>query len=116
MNNRVFTKFRKNSDGFWDKYRWFIIIFLLALFCDAVSTIRFMLQDGADMELHFAIRVVSKIFGPILGLLIAVAAKMLAAMFVAIYCRRFAAYIFLVATIISFWAAWYNIWGIKIQL
>jgi len=109
LANSILARFHENCYGFWGKYHWFIIIFLLALFCDAASTVHFMLQDGANMELHFAIRVVSKMFGPVAGPLIGVVAKLMAAMVAAIYCRRFAVYIFLAATIISFWAAWYNL-------
>jgi len=51
-------------------------------------------------------------FGPVAGPLIGVAAKLAAAMVVAIYCRRFAGHVFVAATMISLWAAWYNVWGI----
>ena len=74
----------------------------------------FMLIEGPDAEMHLAIRFVSEIFGPIAGLLIGAIGKAVAGLFVGIFCRRFAGYIFVTASIISFWAAWYNIWGFRL--
>ena len=42
--------------------------------------------------------------------------KVSAGIIVAIYLRRFAIYIFVTASVISFWAAWYNMWGHKIYI
>ncbi|MHC4271578.1 MAG: hypothetical protein ACYST2_04620 [Planctomycetota bacterium] len=113
----VFTKtnirdrFLQNHTGFWQMYRWFIAIFIVAIFCDALSTIHFMNRIGIEAELHPAFYLVSKIFGPNLGPMLGAAGKVMAGFAVAIYCRQYAAHIFLAASIISFWAAWYNIWG-----
>lgn len=114
MANWLTTKLKENSWGFWKDYRWFIIVFVIALFCDAAGTIHFMLIEGPDVEIHPVIRLVSKILGPVAGPLIAAVGKAFAGILVCIYCRRFAAYIFVAASIISFWAAWYNLWGFKI--
>jgi len=91
-----------------------MLLFVIALFCDAASTIHSMLIEGPDVEIHPVIRLVSRTLGPVAGPLVATAGKTLAGLLVAIYCRRFAAYIFVTASIISFWAAWYNIWGFKV--
>jgi hypothetical protein len=104
------TKFSENYRGFLKDYRWFIAVFVLALFCDAASTIHFMLIAGTDVEMHPLIRMVSKILGPVAGPLLAAVAKAVAGVIVCIFCRRFAAYIFVIASVISFWAAWHNTW------
>lgn len=114
LTNRLITKFRENYCGFWKDCRWFIVIFVLALFCDAGSTIHFMLREGPDIEIHPAIQFVSGILGPIAGPLLAAVGKAVAGVLVCIYCRRWAAYILVTASIISFWASWYNIWGFKV--
>ena len=100
--------------AFWGRYRWFIIIYLFSLVCDSASTIFVMLKEGVDVETHLAIRFVSKIFGPVIGPLIGLFGKVVASIFVAIYCKRFAIYIFVAVIILSLWAAWYNIWGINV--
>jgi hypothetical protein len=73
-----------------------------------------MLKDGAEFEIHVAVKFVSRLFGSIAGPLIGGIAKILAGIMVAIYCRKFALYLFVVASIISLWAAWYNIWGVNV--
>jgi hypothetical protein len=111
---RIKNRFIQNHTGFWMTYRWFIGVFIIAVFCDALSTIHFMNRFGIEGELHPAYYLVSKALGPNLGPLIAAVGKAIAGFAVAIYCRQFAVHIFLAASIISFWAAWYNIWGLHI--
>jgi hypothetical protein len=107
-------KFRENSRGFWKDYRWFLVVFVFAVCCDAASTIHFMLVEGPDAEIHVAIRYLSRIVGPIVGPLFGAGSKILAGIIVGIYCRRYAGYIFAAASIISLWAAWYNLWGFRV--
>ena len=73
-----------------------------------------MLKDGPDFELHIGFVFVSRLFGPIFGPLLGGIAKIVAGIIVSIYCRKFAPYILLAGSIISFWAAWYNIWGVNL--
>jgi hypothetical protein len=100
-----------HAKDFWRANVWILVVFVAALLADGISTIYFMLHEGADTELHPAVNFVSRIAGPVLGPLIAVACKAIAGIIVAIYWRRIAAFILLLVSIISFWAAWYNIWG-----
>ena len=114
MASWLVNKFRENFRGFLHHYRWFIAVFILALLCDAASTIHFMLIEGPEVEIHPIIRFISKALGPVVGPVIAAIGKALAGIVVCVFCRRFAAYIFTAASIISFWAAWYNMWGYKV--
>jgi hypothetical protein len=117
MPNIVVEKFKENYKYVLSTYRWLIAIFIIALICDGASTIYFMLAEGAKSEAHPVVRFVSlKMFGPIFGPLTGVACKAIAGLAVAIYLKRFAPYIFIAASIISFWAAWYNVWGWKIYV
>jgi hypothetical protein len=112
--NGIKDRFVQNHTGFWQAYRWFIAVFIIAIFCDALSTIHFMNRIGIEAELHPAFYLISRIFGPNFGPLLGAAGKAIAGFAVAIYCRQFAAHILLAASIISFWASWYNIWGMHI--
>ena len=108
------ARFRNNARGFWGAYRWLLIVFVVSLFCDAASTIYFMIKLGPELEIHPMVRIAARIAGPVAGPLLGASAKALAGILVAIYCRRFAAYILILASLISFWAAWYNVWGIEL--
>ncbi len=111
MTHWVAAKFRINSVGFWNKFRWLIIIFVMALLCDAMSTIYFMQRTGPEAELHPGIKFMSELLGSVAGPLVGMVLKAVAGVTVAIYLRKFAAHIFLAGSVISYWAAWYNIWG-----
>jgi uncharacterized membrane protein len=89
-----------------------LIVFVVSLLCDAASTINFMVKLGPELELHPMVRIAARIVGPVAGPLIGALAKAVAGTIVAIYCRRFAAHILILASLISFWAAWYNVWGV----
>ena len=112
--DRLIGRFRENYRGFWGKYRYFFAVFVLALLCDAASTMHFMLRAGTDAEIHVVIRFFSKSLGPVVGPLVGAIGKILAGIIVTVYFRRWAGYIFVTASLISFWAAWYNIWGFRI--
>ena len=107
------ARFRNNARGFWGVYRWVLIVFVVSLLCDAASTIYFMIQMGPEPEIHPMVRIAARIVGPVAGPLLGALVKALAGVIVAIYCRRFAACILILASLISFWAAWYNVWGME---
>ena len=109
--NKIKERFIQNSRRFWATHKWILSVYILALLADGISTIHFMLAEGVDMELHPVVHIAAHIFGPVLGPLIGFFGKAIAGVIVAIYWRRIAWIILLVASIISFWAAWYNIWG-----
>jgi hypothetical protein len=103
--------FRRNYPGFARRYRWLLAVLLVALLCDASSTIYFMQRDGAQAEVHPVVQLASTTLGTIAGPLVGALAKAAAGVVVAIYWRRFAPYILLAVSMLSFWATWYNIWG-----
>lgn len=110
----IIDRLKKNYVGFWRTYRWMIVVFIIALLCDAGSTIWFMLKDDPDIEeVNVSIAMVSDIFGPIVGPLIGALGKFCAAIFVAVYWRRAAFYLFMTGSILFFWAGWYNVWGVN---
>lgn len=117
MPNIVYEKFKANYRYVLLTYRRLIAVFIIALICDGASTIYVMLNEGPENELHPVIKFVSvKMFGPVFGPLSGIISKAIAGLAVAIYLKRFAPYIFVAVIIVSFWAAWYNIWGWKLYV
>ena len=114
MHKSIAEKFRTNVRMVWVDNRWFFIIFLAALLADMLSTIYFMRKFGPESEIHPVIRLLSRHFGVIAGPLLGFAGKALGGFIVAVFLGKWSRYLFVAATIISFWAAWFNIWGAKI--
>jgi hypothetical protein len=104
-------RFRENAQGFLRLWWPLLAVYFVALAADGFSTVHFMRHEGVDSELHPAVNLVSHIAGPILGPIIGVFGKAVAGLIVAIYWRRIAWMILLIPTLLSFWAAWYNLWG-----
>jgi hypothetical protein len=75
-----------------------------------------MQSDGADQEIHPAVRIVSGICGPVVGPVIGKLCQLAAVLFVTLYLRPQAKYIFLVVVVLYSWAAWYNVWGREIYI
>lgn len=109
-------RFRQNWPGFLKTHRWLTLGFVGALLCDALSTVYFMRTRPADEELHPVVNIAAQFLGPILGPLFGFAAKAMAGICVAVYCRRWARHVLGVAIVISLWAAWYNIWGVYVYM
>ena len=109
---RIFTNLFVNCRSLWRNHSWLLTVFFLSLLSDAVSTIYVMLKFGIEIELHPVIYFVSKILGPVCGPLFGAVAKIIAVILVAIYSKKLAFYLILVATAISFLAAAYNLWNI----
>lgn len=105
----VARRFACHREGFFAAHRWLIALFACALVADAASTIRFMSAEAVDHEVHLAVRWVSYAFGPIAGPIVGALAKAAAGLTVAIYLRRWARHILIVASILSLWAAWFNV-------
>ena len=93
-----------------------VIVFIVSLLCDAASTIHFMVKTGPELEIHPMVRIAARIAGPVAGPLLGALVKAMAGIVVAIYCRRFAAHILILTSLISLWAAWYNIWGVEMYI
>jgi hypothetical protein len=107
----IVERFRTNWEGYIREFRVFLILTALAAVADATSTVYFMLQAGPDAEGHPAIRMISAVFGPILGPIIGKLCQLTVVVALTIYLRRWAIYIFVAVIILYAWAAWYNVWG-----
>ena len=108
------TRFRENWNGYVHKYRVLLILTFLASLADTASTVYVMLIHGPAAEGHPVVRVVSLVFGPILGPILGKATQFLVAITVTVFLRRWAIYIFVPLIILYGWAAWYNLWGYEV--
>ncbi len=113
--NWVAVKLHTSYHNFYADFRWLILIFISAMFCDTLSTTNFLTQ-GTFRELHPLWRFISseKMFGPLIGPLVTAFVRVVVGLLVAVYYRKFASVILITASILGFWAAWYNTWGFKI--
>lgn len=107
----VSDRLAANYRGYWRRYQWLLIATSITAFADLITTIRFMRADGIEQELHPAIRIVASLVGPLLGAFIGKLAQLAAIVLVTLYARRIAIYVFIAATMLHGWAAWYNVWG-----
>ncbi len=109
--NPVIQRLTFNYRGYWWRYRWFLLVTCMAAFADMLTTMRFMHTEGIEFELHPAIRIVAGLFGPFAGPALGKAAQIAAIILVTLYARRIASYVFVAATMMYGWAAWYNVSG-----
>ena len=107
----VTDRLEANYVGYFRDFRVLVVVICLAATGDLVTTIMFMMKDGVDMEVHPAIRIASIVLGPVVGPLLGKAFQLLAIFVVTVYWRRGAKYVFIAATMMYAWAAWYNVWG-----
>lgn len=110
----IVERFRINWKGYLRQYRFFLILTVIAALADAASTVYFMLRTGPDAEGHPVIRIISMVFGPVLGPVISKVCQFSAIVVLTVYLRRWAMYIFVAVIILYTWAAWYNVWGCEL--
>lgn len=117
---RFIDWFKQEVCLFWRTYRWLLALFILAQLCDAASTACFMLYDVSAEELHPAMALSARWFGPILGPALGAIGKIVAVLIAGVYLRRFGRVVLfallLAGTVLGFWAAWYNMWGYAIYV
>lgn len=107
----IAERFRVNWQGYIREYHVFLILTVLAALADAASTVHFMLRTGPKAEGHPGIRLISAVFGAIIGPIIGKLCQFAAVVALTMYLRRRAVYIFVAVIILYAWAAWYNVWG-----
>lgn len=108
----ISSRIKTNSVGYWSDLRLFFYLFIIALFCDTLSTVYFMVDLGVHAEFHPAVRFASILFGPYIGPFVGGFCKAVGCLFLTMFFRKYAKWIYLTAAAIYLWAAWYNIWGI----
>ena len=101
---------------FWNAYRKYLVIFLLALAVDTVSTIHFMITTGPEQEFHPVVRIAACLYGPVIGPILMAFYKALGAMVVVLYWEKLAAPLFTTAAVCYLFAGFYNYFAIDLYL
>lgn len=107
-------RFRVDFTVFWREHRLLFVIFTFSLILDALSTVHFMSYEGVGSELNPVVALMSITFGTVAGPFIGAVIKAFACVLVAVYYRPYAKYLLVTASLVYFWAAWYNVWGVNI--
>jgi hypothetical protein len=97
---------------FWKKHRILSILLLAALIFDTVSTMQ---RDGIELEIHPLVRASATLLGPVSGtILSAFFFRAVAGLMLAVYLRRFSAWVLIVPIITSTIAGFINFFGYEI--
>jgi len=105
-------QFDQAFQDFWKKHWLLAVMLLAALLFDTVSTIYFMQQDGIELELHPLVRASATLLGPISGtILSAFLFRAVAGLILAVYLRRFSAWVLALPIFTSTVAGFINIFG-----
>ncbi|MCF6314210.1 MAG: hypothetical protein L3J39_17310 [Verrucomicrobiales bacterium] len=108
------ARLRKNGVGYFQELAPYLVLLLAAAFADFLSTYRFMLAGSIEDELHPVIRLFSLYLGPLFGPLLGKVGQVTVAIFLSIWFRPGARILLTSLSIIYFYAAWYNTWGIDL--
>ena len=99
----------QHLNEFCKQYSTWVMVLLIALLFDTVSTIYFMRIIGVEYELNPFVRHSAIVFGPVIGtFLAAFVYKAIVGVLLAAYLKRLRMYVFLVPTITSTLAGMFN--------
>lgn len=101
---------------FWNTNQKYLILFLLALAVDTLSTIHFMAFSGPEQEFHPLVRMAAFAYGPVAGPILAAAYKLLAALIVVLYWNKLTAAILTTAAVFYLFAGFYNYFAAELYL
>lgn len=111
MRHPVAERLRQNGQNYWRDCRVYILVLCLAAVADGASTVWFMRNEGVETEWNPIVRHAALVLGPLLGTIAGKTFQIFAGVVVTLYWRRWAPHLFLAASVIYVWAAWYNVWG-----
>ncbi|MCM8536629.1 MAG: hypothetical protein NE334_11895 [Lentisphaeraceae bacterium] len=86
---KIKERFVNNSKGFFEKYRFLIMLLVITALLDAFSTFCFMYVIGPKYELHPVVRELSYLLGPLVGPFLGGFLKISLGICAIIYLRRF---------------------------
>lgn len=108
-------EFDEAFQDFWKRHWLLAILLLAALTFDTVSTIHFMQHDGIELEIHPLVRASATLLGPVSGtILSSFLFRAVAGVMLAVYLRRFSAWVLTVPIITSTVAGFINFFGYEI--
>ncbi|MEI8340032.1 MAG: hypothetical protein WCH43_00660 [Verrucomicrobiota bacterium] len=108
------SRIRSNRPGFFREFAFYLVAVVISAGLDFASTCQFMSEGGIDDELHPLIRIVSHLFGPVMGPLFGKLGQLAAVVFLTLVFRRAARVIFIPVIVIYLYAAWFNTYGVTL--
>jgi hypothetical protein len=106
---KVKERFINNSQGFYEKYRFWILMLMITALLDAFSTFCFMYVIGPKYELHPIVRELSYLMGPLVGPFVGGFLKISLGICAIIYLRRFEKQLLVLACILYSYAFMHNL-------
>jgi hypothetical protein len=106
---KIKQRFIKNAQGFFDAYRFPILLLAITALLDAFSTFCFMYVLGVDQELHPIVRELSVWLGPLVGPFLGAALKVGLGIVAIIYLRKYEKQLLLLASFIYAYAFMHNL-------
>ena len=106
---KVKERFIKNSQGFYEKYRFWILMLMITALLDAFSTFCFMYVIGPKYELHPIVRELSYMMGPLVGPFVGGFLKISLGICAIIYLRKFEKQLLVLACILYSYAFMHNL-------
>lgn len=106
---KIKARFIANSEGFFDKYRLYIVLLIITALLDAFSTFCFMFVLGAEYELHPIVRELSFMLGPLIGPFIGGFLKISLGLCAIIYIRKYEKQLLGLACLIYSYAFMHNL-------
>lgn len=107
--DKIKARFIANSQGFFDKYRFWIVLLVITALLDAFSTFCFMYVLGAKYELHPIVRELSFMLGPLVGPFLGGFLKISLGLCAIIYLRKFEKELLVLACLIYSYAFMHNL-------
>jgi hypothetical protein len=107
----VTERFTRNGRTYWRDCRVYLLVLCLAALADGASTVWFMNLEGVETEWNPIVRFAALALGPLYGVIAGKVFQIFAGIVVTLYWRRWAPHVFLAASVLYVWAAWYNVWG-----
>jgi hypothetical protein len=106
---KIKQRFIKNAQGFFETYRFPILLLAITALLDAFSTFCFMYVLGIEQELHPIVRELSFWLGPLVGPFLGAALKVGLGIVAIIYLRKYEKQLFFLASIIYSYAFMHNL-------
>ena len=108
------TRWKKNAPHYLRDFWPWLLVALLAILADFLSTYHFMKLHGWEYELHPVIRLFSKYLGVFWGPFISKLGQLCAALIFTLTYRKTTRVALITISLIYLYAAWFNVFGNKL--
>jgi hypothetical protein len=106
---KIKERFVKNTEGFFETYKWPLLFLMITALLDAFSTFCFMYVIGVEHELHPIVRELSELLGPLVGPFLGGFLKISLGIVAIIYLRKFERPLLCLASLLYCYAFMHNL-------